>query len=122
MQAHDGVDYDGVKYQYNSLFNAWNNYKFLGDFLPFEPNGILNIWDHLVRQSTQRQLMYDSDRLAALSGIAKKMHNTGALSRYYAGLWEARLHEALLWFVNPNKKIFNPLPPGSGTSNALTWP
>jgi len=93
-----------------------------GRLLPFSPTGILSVWDHIVHQFTQRHLTYDSDRLPALSGIAKTIYYTGALGRYFAGLWEARLAEGLLWFVNPATVGFAPLPPSrSLTAPSWSW-
>ena len=92
----------------------------MSKYLPFEPTGALNLWDHIVARFTQRRLTYGSDRLPALSGIAKTIYFTGALGKYYAGLWEARLAEGLLWFVDPSITGSDLLPP-SPVPMAPSW-
>jgi Heterokaryon incompatibility protein (HET) len=120
--SYDGQDFIGIKYRYHSALNTWNWYNTgMRKFLPFQPTGILNVWDHFVSQFTQRRLTHDKDRLPALSGIAKMMYNTGALGEYNAGLWYARLAEGLLWFVNPNIDGFDTLPPTVGSPTAPSW-
>ena len=121
VQGVDGTKSIGLKYRYHSLLNSWNCYKDPETLLPFQPTGILNVWDHFVSQFTQRHLTYDKDRLPALSGIAKMIYHTGALGKYHAGLWEARMAEGLLWFVNPSIDGFDPLPPKVGLSTAPSW-
>lgn len=122
MRPVEGTDYAGLKYRYSSTLNQWYMHRNLwSSFLPFEPTGILEIWDHLVSQYTRRKLTYYSDRLPALSGIAATIYNTGALGRYYAGLWEVRLAECLLWYVDPSAPGFDPLPPTIGPSTAPSW-
>lgn len=49
-----------------------------------------------VRKYSSRSLSYESDRLPALAGVAKRVFEcTG--SKYLAGLWMEDLHIALLW-------------------------
>ncbi|ETS78806.1 hypothetical protein PFICI_08659 [Pestalotiopsis fici W106-1] len=53
-------------------------------------------WTHLVETYSQMRLTYDTDRLAALSGIVKEVQrNTG--DEYVAGLWKKDLLLQLLW-------------------------
>ncbi|OTA90702.1 hypothetical protein M434DRAFT_47456, partial [Hypoxylon sp. CO27-5] len=49
-----------------------------------------SLWASIIRAYTERQLTYDSDKLAALAAIAGLMSNT-ALGRYISGLWESSL-------------------------------
>ncbi|OTA52043.1 HET-domain-containing protein [Hypoxylon sp. EC38] len=56
------------------------------------------LWSRLISAYTERQLTYDSDKLAALSAIAGLMSNT-TLGRYISGLWESSLVACLLWGV-----------------------
>lgn len=57
-------------------------------------------WFNLVVQFSALRLIYESDRLPALSGIASyfeaPMH-----SKYLAGMWEGDLARALLWYIGP---------------------
>ncbi len=49
-----------------------------------------------IRKYSSRSLSYESDRLPALAGVAKRVFEcTG--SKYLAGLWMEDLHVALLW-------------------------
>lgn len=61
-------------------------------------------WSSLVRTYSATALTYDSDRLAALSGIVARQHRaTGG--RYLAGLWRERLVYQLTWqVVNASRK------------------
>jgi hypothetical protein len=45
----------------------------------------------------ERKLSYESDRLPALSGIAKRVFDLVGGGGYLAGLWKEHLHIALLW-------------------------
>lgn len=59
------------------------------------------IWtDIIVKNYARRVLTYSSDRLAALSGIAKVLHSRYQCN-YLAGLWETDLVDGLCWSVLP---------------------
>lgn len=63
---------------------------------------IFNTWNHFVEEYTKCSLTEPSDKLVALSGIAKVFQAfTG--DEYLAGLWRARLREHLNW------KVFEPV-------------
>jgi hypothetical protein len=56
-------------------------------------------WAYIVNQFTGRKLTRDSDRLPALSGLAKEIQlETG--DEYLAGLWKKDLRYDLLWEVD----------------------
>jgi hypothetical protein len=55
-------------------------------------------WRRMVRSYVELNLTYESDRLPALSGVAKQML-TVRKGRYLAGLWEDSLFEDLMWWV-----------------------
>jgi len=59
---------------------------------------VVDMWKLLVFQYTARSLTYQSDRLPALSGLAKRFGRY-EMGRYYAGLWETKFAEQLLWGV-----------------------
>ena len=59
---------------------------------------VVDMWKLLVFQYTSRRLTYQSDRLPALSGLAKRFRRYG-MGEYYAGLWEKKFAEQLLWSV-----------------------
>jgi hypothetical protein len=54
-------------------------------------------WYRLVDNFTNLQLTYQSDRLAALSGLAEKFH--GASDEYICGLWRSDFLYGLSWCV-----------------------
>lgn len=57
-------------------------------------------WYSLVSNLTKRRITYLSDRLPAVSAIAKEYKATfPGLGRYMAGLWEGNLAAQLLWRV-----------------------
>jgi hypothetical protein len=53
-------------------------------------------WTMIVDQYTSRSLTFDSDRLPALSGVARRLH-LPSMGRYLAGIYEHTLPHALLW-------------------------
>ena len=55
-------------------------------------------WRKMVRSYVELSLTYESDRLPALSGVAKQMLPIRK-GRYLAGLWEDSLFEDLMWWV-----------------------
>jgi hypothetical protein len=54
-------------------------------------------WWDLVEDFVQRQLTFESDKLPALSGLARDFQALYVGSRYYAGLWSQFLPGMLLW-------------------------
>ncbi|CZR52916.1 uncharacterized protein PAC_02793 [Phialocephala subalpina] len=62
--------------------------------------GALEIWKQTVEMYSRTQLTNRTDRLIALSGIAKNLrpHIGGD---YLAGLWSKKLAGQLLWYVKP---------------------
>ncbi|KAK3934081.1 heterokaryon incompatibility protein-domain-containing protein [Diplogelasinospora grovesii] len=65
-----------------------------------DPRSMNDTWRRLVREYVELDLTYASDRLPALSGMAKHVQQTsGRTGRYLAGLWEDSLLEDLMWWV-----------------------
>lgn len=65
---------------------------------PFDrpSNNLYERWFRLIGAYSPRTLTYESDKLPAISGVAKEMADfTG--DRYLAGLWEGDLTQGLLW-------------------------
>ncbi|KAK3369591.1 heterokaryon incompatibility protein-domain-containing protein [Lasiosphaeria ovina] len=61
----------------------------------------LDTWAATVTAFTKRNLTHDSDRLPALSGIARELHLRGTDDEYLAGLWRRDLFErGILWEVD----------------------
>ncbi|KAL3421007.1 hypothetical protein PVAG01_07452 [Phlyctema vagabunda] len=59
----------------------------------------LQRWYRLFEEYCTRLLTFESDRLAAISGLAKEIQRQTKFS-YMAGLWLEDLHHGLLWTVN----------------------
>lgn len=65
-------------------------------------------WKTLVTEFSLRQLTYESDRLAAISGVAAEIQKSlmltpdspGTDSQYLVGLWRPWLHSDLMWTTN----------------------
>ncbi|KIW78617.1 hypothetical protein Z517_08455 [Fonsecaea pedrosoi CBS 271.37] len=62
---------------------------------------IFRTWHRILAQYTLRKLTVASDKLPAISGIAKKVQ-TATDSVYVAGLWKDNLVEDLLWASAPH--------------------
>jgi hypothetical protein len=59
-------------------------------------------WEEIVIMYSGLQLTFRSDRLVAILGVARLMHNkTG--DEYVAGLWKEQLPSQLLWAPSPAK-------------------
>ena len=54
-------------------------------------------WTNLIEEYTALNLTYDSDRLAAIAGVAKQMRRGLKNKRYMAGLFEDSLETGLTW-------------------------
>lgn len=61
-----------------------------------------NLWLRMLLDYCDRRLTYATDRLPALSGMAKIM-SSKTNDRYVAGIWESNLPESLLWNVISDK-------------------
>jgi hypothetical protein len=69
----------------------------------------LAAWRQLVKEYSGRKLSWSSDKLPALSGIVKRLMKE-EYGLYCAGLWEAELPMALLWYQSDD--ISNTMPIG----------
>ncbi|OAP59099.1 hypothetical protein AYL99_06397 [Fonsecaea erecta] len=68
---------------------------------PERPSKIFRAWQRVLAQFTLRKLTVPSDKLPAISGIAKKVQ-IATESAYLAGLWNDNLVEDLLWASAPH--------------------
>ncbi|KAE9365539.1 HET-domain-containing protein, partial [Stipitochalara longipes BDJ] len=57
-------------------------------------------WRSLMAYYSKRNITYESDRLPAISGMAKYVQSKGA-GEYLAGMWKEDLWESLLWLPRP---------------------
>jgi hypothetical protein len=69
-------------------------------------SGSVDSWFYIVETYSMCQLTYESDRLVALSGLAKMydMKARGANNAYLAGLWQSKLASFLLWRLLDGKQ------------------
>lgn len=58
---------------------------------------LLGRWGGMVEEYSRRKLTYSADRLPAFGGVAGEMGGKLGMPRYWAGLWEGTLPEALVW-------------------------
>jgi hypothetical protein len=59
------------------------------------------VWNDIVREYSHCALTYHTDRLIAISGIARAIHShLGPKEEYVAGLWKNYLPYHLMWHVN----------------------
>ncbi|KAH6876718.1 heterokaryon incompatibility protein-domain-containing protein [Thelonectria olida] len=61
----------------------------------------LNVWGKIVQSYSGLNLTVPSDKLAALSGLARRFH-ARLQTPYYAGLWGANLQADLCWQRSPD--------------------
>jgi hypothetical protein len=65
----------------------------------------INFWHDICAQYSARQISYVTDRLPALSSVARQIDMSGLLGKYLAGIWECTLPGGLLWwseYTNPS--------------------
>jgi hypothetical protein len=58
----------------------------------------LQFWVHLVHTYMETRLTYETDRLPALSGLAREIHSS-IKSKYLAGIWECDVMRELSWYI-----------------------
>ena len=73
-------------------------------------------WQSIVEEYSGLKLTYDKDKLPAVSGLAKQMHQHRN-DEYLAGLWSQDILESLRWHV----KHLEPLFPRAKEYVAPTW-
>lgn len=68
--------------------------------LPKDPTSLP--WLEIVEQYTKREMSESSDKLVAISAVAQRFISLteGKWGRYYAGIWEERFFEQLLWAMS----------------------
>jgi hypothetical protein len=97
-----GMDYSiSISYPNQKLLKQLWRELIRGDSHDPDPRyDHFGIWQLMLTTYSRLDITEPSDRLPALSGLAKKMQAAGA-GNYLAGLWENNLLRDLLWSVNP---------------------
>ncbi|KAJ4424227.1 hypothetical protein N0V82_001093 [Gnomoniopsis sp. IMI 355080] len=70
------------------------------------PQDLEKDWDKIVSEYTGLELTFDTDRLAALAGLASRAHRFRRDQRYLAGLWENSFLESLLWSADTRSEAY----------------
>jgi Heterokaryon incompatibility protein (HET) len=87
---------------------------------------VYNYWARLVERYTVCHLTVETDRLVAISGIAKALQGT-LHEDYYAGLWKGQLPQGLLWIVehdtsrSEKERVAKPALPSSYLAPSWSW-
>lgn len=68
---------------------------------------IFERWLQIVAQYSRRNLTYGSDKLPALSGLARETSSAAPVGRYIAGIWEHDMIYELLWICSANDGEFS---------------
>src|SRR5207248_7948776 len=59
-------------------------------------------WPKIITEYTNKDISRQSDKLPAISGLARKMHEQTSQD-YYAGLWKFDMAYGTLWFSDHEK-------------------
>lgn len=121
------LSYSGATLNPSPAFdnNIITGHGTLGQFMqrgtPFGPIEV-SMWTELIEEYSALNLTFESDKLAAIGGLAKRSHQvaSGKLGRYFAGIWEKCLALQLGWKTLP---VFPDilLDPRSTTYKAPSW-
>ncbi|KAM0812128.1 putative heterokaryon incompatibility protein [Seiridium cardinale] len=87
-------------------------------FISDNPN-LMMAWDAACRDYSKRKLTYQTDKLPAISGIARHFGSRCREDTYVAGTWLSQLPRSLLWSV-PRKQRPDGRPPPT-ESGAPSW-
>ncbi|KAL9593413.1 MAG: hypothetical protein Q9219_007564 [cf. Caloplaca sp. 3 TL-2023] len=79
-----------------------------------------HVWNKIVAAYTAGELTVASDKLVALSGLARKMQIL-LQDKYLAGLWKGTLSSDLLWKVNGGKQANGLLSTRAAQYRAPSW-
>ena len=81
------------------IFQDWKNAEIFFDFLLFNESRRLDDWLEVVGRYNGRRLTKQTDRLIAISSIARRLQENCKLSEddYIVGAWRKSLTDNLLW-------------------------
>lgn len=71
-----------------------------------EDKPVYGVWYSLVSQYTTRAMKFDTDKLPALAGTARKFSDIVRKDKYVAGLWRDDIHAGILWTASGAFSIF----------------
>ncbi|CAN9185858.1 unnamed protein product [Alternaria alternata] len=87
--------------------------------LPVDGTEFLTMWNNIVMHYSHLSLSFSTDRLRAISAIARKLKQASS-ARYYAGLWAEHLPSQLLWETANDDKLF-PIAARAAEPAAPSW-
>lgn len=91
---------DEIFWECNEAF--WSEHRFQeASWFAFKSlwkNTLISPWSSIMEEYSRTQLSHQSDRLPALSGVAKLVGEARGWT-YLAGLWKEQLPDALLWMT-----------------------
>ncbi|KAF7937140.1 uncharacterized protein EAE98_001454 [Botrytis deweyae] len=79
-----------------SFLNMYFDFKLQSSPIREAYKNIYSNWYTMVEDYSHRSLTYQTDKLPAISGIVKLLHDM-TQDDYYAGLWRSQLPDAFLW-------------------------
>jgi hypothetical protein len=95
------VSENSVKYPSKPVWIAPSN------FLALPGDKWIDNWHEVIKHYTSLNLSFESDRLPAISGIAKRAAKSMNCD-YLAGVWRNTLPEDLLWWKAPSVPWYSP--------------
>ena len=78
-------------------------------------------WDAACQDYSRRKLTYQTDKLPALSGLARHFGSRCREDTYVAGVWLSQLPRALLWGVSMNNRPKSRPPPTASGIPSWSW-
>ncbi|KAI4863311.1 HET-domain-containing protein [Hypoxylon rubiginosum] len=113
-ESEDGTRFDADD-RYKTFSQPWTESK------P-DTKAIMSDWRTAVAAYSNRRLSYETDRLPAISALARIISDLLPGQRYLAGLWESDLQNELLWthgFWDGPEAYFKPFE--ERTAPSWTW-
>ncbi|KAI1449139.1 heterokaryon incompatibility protein-domain-containing protein [Annulohypoxylon stygium] len=80
-------------------------------------------WRNLIKKYSTREFTHDKDKLSAISGLAKAVHEltNDQLGAYYAGLWQSNFIMWLCWHVQADLDTLPWSIPREYTAPSWSW-
>lgn len=101
-ECHDGVRCECMYLDFDKWSHEFFKPHWSECMLDITPSTMYDTWHMVVETASRMAITQESDKLPALSGIAKKIQQRGA-GTYLAGLWSANLAADLLWTASATR-------------------
>jgi hypothetical protein len=110
-ECHDGVRCECMYLDFHQTGSRFGTDKWSHKFfkprwseciLDITPSNMYDTWHMVIETASRLAMTQESDKLPALSGIAKTIQQRGA-GTYLAGLWLANLAADLLWTASATR-------------------